>query len=120
MVWGLERFAFKYFHGKHFLWAFSGQQQLPRHLDPLLLVAQIVAGVSAISSSLCRIISRSTVYLGTEQLWWRAEGDTLLLETLPHHLGHNVGQLSHPFASLTGPLLNHLLPCVFPQEEERD
>lgn len=35
-------------------------------LDPLLLVAQIVSGVSAISSSLCRIISRSTVYLGTE------------------------------------------------------
>lgn len=29
-------------------------------------VAQIVSGVSAISSNLCRIISRSTVYLGTE------------------------------------------------------
>lgn len=29
-------------------------------------MAQIVSGVSAISSSLCRIISRSTVYLGNK------------------------------------------------------
>lgn len=33
---------------------------------PLAPVAQIVSGVSAISSSLCRIISRSTVYLETK------------------------------------------------------
>lgn len=41
----------------------SCQRRPPWHLDPLPRVAQMVAGVSAISSSLCRIISRSTVYL---------------------------------------------------------
>ena len=32
--------------------------------------------------------------------------------TLPHHLGHSVGQVSQPFASLTDPLLNHFITCV--------
>lgn len=62
----LERFIFKRFRGRKaptLLWIFSCQRWPLWYLDPLLLVAQIVAGVSAISSSLCRIISRSTVYL---------------------------------------------------------
>lgn len=55
-------------HGRKapsFLCVFLCQWRPLWRLDPLLRVAQIVAGVSAISSSLCRIMSRSTVYLGT-------------------------------------------------------
>lgn len=64
--WELEMFAFKHFCGRKassFLWVFSCKRRLLWCLDPLFLVAQIVSGVSAISSNLCRIISRSTVYL---------------------------------------------------------
>lgn len=83
-----------------FLWVFSGPQWPLQHLDPLLLVAQIVAGVSAISSSLCRIIRRSTVYLGKEELRWRAESNTLPLGTLPHHLGHSGAKCVNPLLLL--------------------
>lgn len=62
----LQRSALQHFHGRKepsFLWIVSSQRQPLGCLDPLVLMVQIVAGVSAISSSLCRIISRSTVYL---------------------------------------------------------
>lgn len=72
---GLEKFTFKHIHGRNapsFLCILCQQQPL-WCLGPLL-VAQIVAGVSAISSSLCRIISRSTVYLGTETAAVKQQG----------------------------------------------
>lgn len=95
-----------------FLWVFSGQQRPLQHLDPLLLVAQIVAGVSAISSSLCRIIRRSTVYLGREELKWRAKKQQSPSCDPPPPPGSQWGQMCQPFASLTGPLLNHFITCV--------
>lgn len=66
MAWPeLGRFVSRCFHGKK-VPSFLGvlwQWRLLGYPDPLVLVAQMVAGVSAISSSLCRIINRSTVYL---------------------------------------------------------
>lgn len=95
------------------------QQRPLQHLDPLLLVAQIVAGVSAISSSLCRIIRRSTVYLGKEELQWRAEGNTLPLVTLPTTwvtAGPDASTLCFFYWPTFEPL-HHL--CSLPQQDER-
>lgn len=75
-------------------------------------VAQIVSGVSAISSSLCRIISRSTVYLGTET----AAVESRKQHTPPLHPASQprsrCGRLSCAFASVSGPLFSHLAACV--------
>lgn len=112
--WELERSASKGFHGRKvpsFLCVFSCQRRPLWHLDPLPLVAQIVAGVSAISSSLCRIISRSTVYLGTGT----AAVDSGRQHTLPLDLSPPPGPQGPPVApsaAITGPAIRHFVACV--------
>lgn len=88
------------------------QQQRPlQHLDPLLPVAQIVAGVSLSPPA-------SAESLGGAQCTWGkkscsgAEGNTLPLVTLPTPPRSQRGQMRQPFASFTGPLLNHFITCV--------
>ena len=112
--------AFKCFCGRKalgFLWVLCQRQPL-WCLDPFLLVAQIVTGASAISSSLCRIISRSTVYLGTE---------TAAVESRRQHTPP-LGPASQVTVWVTAPSLCFChwpsiatwLLCSFPQQDKKD